>query len=117
MMSEKKKYTRQIRISNDLDNDFEKEVTEKSSRAARTSKHTDKGITESKPKDDIIDKFLRSCYALIPAVITSGTIAGLLEVAQGWVITAGSPSMIGLTIASFSFWYWIIKKIGMKKKS
>ena len=117
MLSEEKGTARQTSIPNNLEKDSEKANESNKSRSGHSSfKETGKS-KDSGPKDDIIDKFLRSCYAIVPAIITSGTIAGLLEVAQDWVITAGSPSMVGLTIASFCFWYWIIKRIDFRKKS
>jgi hypothetical protein len=116
MMSEKNRSNHQIPLENDLEEDSQNREKETFFRSDYSSEQKERGKKRTRQKDDIIDKFLRSCYAIIPAIITGGVIAGMLEVAQGWVITAGSPSMVSLTFVSFFLWYWIIKRIDDRKK-
>lgn len=116
MMSEKNRSNHQIPLENDLEEDSQNREKETFIRSDYSSEQKERGKKRTRQKDDIIDKFLRSCYAIIPAIITGGVIAGILEVAQGWVITAGSPSMVSLSFVSFFLWYWIIKRIDDRKK-
>lgn len=100
--------------NNSLSNDLEEDYSKNDSGSINSSFKTnikDNPNTFENSKDDIFDMFLRGCYSLIPAIFTSAAIAGFIEIAQGWEISAGSFPMIILTIFTFTFWYWLIKII------
>jgi len=97
-------------LRNDLNNNNEKDKKiDDAIFLNKASIETDQRIPD-KYNDDIFDKLLRGCYALIPSILTSGVIAGFIEITTDWIIQAGSLPMISLTVLTFYGWYFLLKK-------
>jgi hypothetical protein len=102
-------------LENHTENGYENTPISQSKSAPAASNEADtKQSTEIQgSQDDIIDILLRSGFALIPAVFTSGTLAGLFEIAWESHISSGSISMWALTTLCFILWYAIFTKLGL----
>lgn len=90
----------------------DKTSAEEKSRVERKENEANSTKEIGPPKEDIVDKLLRGFVAFFTAVFISALIAGMLEIAQGWKISFGSPPMIFSTALLYYPSYKVLTWLG-----